>query len=62
MTDIILLSIGEIAHALLLRHNIIVWKGVPGKTAKENLELLLNNMLERLREPTREASWEKHLM
>ncbi len=62
VTDIIILNIGEIAHALLLRHNIIVWKGVPEKTAKENLELLLNNMLERLREPTHEASWEKYLM
>ncbi len=59
VTDVIAVNIGELAYSLLLRHKIIAWKGDPSKSVKENIEMLVNGELERLEEPTHEATWER---
>ena len=61
VTDVIVVSIGEIAYALLLRHRILVWKALPDRTAIANVEALVRGELEMLEAPTHEASWRRHL-
>lgn len=62
VTDVVVTNIGEIAFALFLRHQIVVWKGVEGLSVTDTVGRFLNGELERLREPTSEASWEKHVV
>ncbi len=59
VTDIVVCNIGEIAFSLLLRHHIVVWRGRCGLPARDNVRLLLEGVLEVMREPTREESWER---
>lgn len=58
-TDVITCGIGEIAYAILLRHRVMVWRGLCGKSVKENLDALIKGKLVLMHEPTREESWEK---
>ncbi len=61
VTDAIVVNIGELAYALLLRHKILVWKADPAATAKANIEKLARGELELLEEPTHEAPWRKRI-
>lgn len=58
-TDVVTCGIGEIAYAILLRHRVMVWRGLCGKSVKENLDALIKGKLALMHEPTREESWEK---
>ncbi|GEM_PF-578121 len=59
VTDVITCNIGEIAFSILLRHHIVLWRGECGKSVGEILRLLAEGALARMKEPTREESWEK---
>ncbi|MEB3755821.1 MAG: cation diffusion facilitator family transporter [Desulfurococcales archaeon] len=62
VTDVIVTNIGEIAFALFLRHEIVVWKGIENDTLNSIVQKFVNQELKRLKEPTSEASWEKHVV
>ncbi len=61
VTDAIVVNIGELAYALLLRHKILVWRAEPSATARTNIEKLARGELEPLEEPTHEAPWRKRI-
>ncbi len=56
VTDVILFNIGEIAFSILLRHEVFVWRAKTDDP-NENIRLLMERKLDRIKKPTKEASW-----
>ncbi len=56
VTDVILFNIGEIAFSILLRHDVFIWRARTDDP-DENIRLLIERKLVRIKEPTKEASW-----
>ncbi len=57
VSDVAVINIGEVSYGLLLRHQIIVWRADPARSARENAVLVARGRLEKLREPTHEKPW-----